>query len=84
MNPSPVARLITFSGIDGAGKSTQIAALNDALAARGLKVSRISFWENAAIFPNFRAGVSLQCFAVKRSENSYLLSATIKTFAHGT
>jgi thymidylate kinase len=60
MKPNQVARLITFSGIDGAGKSTQIAALTAALSARGLQVARIAFWEDAAIFPNFRAGVSLR------------------------
>lgn len=65
MKPNQVARLITFSGIDGAGKSTQIAALDNALSARGLKVCRIAFWEDAAILPNLRAGVSLRIFRGK-------------------
>jgi thymidylate kinase len=60
MKHNQVARLISFSGIDGAGKSTQIAALSAALSAHELKVARIAFWEDVAILPNFRAGVSLR------------------------
>jgi len=60
MSPIPSCRLIAFSGIDGAGKSTQIAALRNSLSARGWKVSQVAFWDDAAILPRFRAGVSLR------------------------
>ena len=57
---SKMVQLISFSGIDGAGKSTQIAALHDALSERGRKVNGIAFWDDAAILARFRAGVSLR------------------------
>jgi len=56
-------RLISFSGIDGAGKSTQIAGLHDALSRRGWKVSGIAFWEDAAMLARLRAGASLRWLA---------------------
>ncbi len=39
---------ISFSGIDGAGKSTQINALCATLAEMGLRVSMIRFWDDVA------------------------------------
>jgi thymidylate kinase len=66
MKTNQVGRLVTFSGIDGAGKSTQIASLQDALSERGLKIVRIAFWEDVAILPRFRAGVSLRMLGGKQ------------------
>jgi thymidylate kinase len=63
MNPMPAGRLISFSGIDGAGKSTQIAALRDSLSGRGWKAVQITFWDDAAILARFRARVSLRVLA---------------------
>jgi len=63
MNSAQVGRLIAFSGIDGAGKSTQIAALRDSLCSHGHKVKQITFWDDVAILPRFRAGVSLRVLA---------------------
>jgi thymidylate kinase len=49
--------IITFSGIDGAGKTTQIEALSLCLQKQGLSVVRLSFWDHVAIWSNLRAGV---------------------------
>ncbi|PYX89347.1 MAG: thymidylate kinase [Acidobacteria bacterium] len=50
--------LVSFSGIDGAGKSTQIERLHAQLTRAGLRVSRLAFWDNIVVLPRFRAGVS--------------------------
>jgi thymidylate kinase len=49
--------IITFSGIDGAGKTTQIESLSSCLHQQGLRVVRLSFWDHVAVWPNLRAGV---------------------------
>jgi thymidylate kinase len=49
--------LITFSGIDGAGKTTQIERLSSYLQEHGFRVLRLSFWDHVAVWPKMRAGV---------------------------
>ena len=49
--------LITFSGIDGAGKTTQIEHLSKFLQEHGLRVLRLSFWDHVAAWSKMRAGV---------------------------
>ena len=49
--------LITFSGIDGAGKTTQIEYLSSWLEKRGLRVLRLTFWDHIAVWSTMRAGV---------------------------
>ena len=41
-------RLVSFSGIDGAGKSTQIQALRARLNEAGVRVSLVTFWDDVA------------------------------------
>ena len=64
MNPnrahsSPDTRpfLITFSGIDGAGKTTQIDGVFSWLQQRGLRVVKLSFWDDIAVWSKMRTGV---------------------------
>jgi len=56
---SPVTHpfLITFSGIDGAGKTTQIDAVFSSLQHRGLRVVKLSFWDDVAVWSKMRTGV---------------------------
>ncbi|HWH58119.1 MAG TPA: hypothetical protein VN682_10845 [Terriglobales bacterium] len=50
--------IVSFSGIDGAGKSTQIQKLREYLAAHGVAVKELTFWDNVVMFPRMRAGFS--------------------------
>jgi thymidylate kinase len=47
-------RSISFSGIDGAGKTTQIRALCNRLKQEGLKVRLIAFWDEIATLTRIR------------------------------
>jgi thymidylate kinase len=49
--------VITFSGIDGAGKTTQIEHLSSYLQKQGLRVVRLSFWDHVAVWSTTRAGI---------------------------
>ena len=51
---SQQCKLISFSGIDGAGKSTQISALCTRLREAGQQVLLISFWDDVARLTRFR------------------------------
>jgi len=57
-SPRSASLLISFSGMDGSGKSTQIEMLCNRLAEAGLTVQRLAFWDNVVAFPNHRAGFS--------------------------
>jgi thymidylate kinase len=48
--------LISFSGLDGSGKSTQIASLCAALHAAGLGARRLAFWDDVVVGARFREG----------------------------
>ena len=54
--------LISFSGIDGAGKSTQIDNLCDRLRSSGLTVKIITFWDDVATLKNLREDVGHKVF----------------------
>lgn len=48
------ATLVSFSGIDGAGKSTQIEALHRRLEEARLQVRVLTFWDDVACFTGMR------------------------------
>jgi thymidylate kinase len=48
------AKIVSFSGIDGAGKSTQIEHLRSTCEQMGLRVRTIAFWEHIAKFKSLR------------------------------
>jgi thymidylate kinase len=50
--------LISFSGMDGSGKSTQIEALRCQLAQAGIPVLRLAFWDNVVGLSKWRAAFS--------------------------
>ncbi|MFY9908943.1 MAG: thymidylate kinase [Candidatus Sulfotelmatobacter sp.] len=61
MYPEPV-KIVSFSGIDGAGKSTQIEALVNWLRTAGLNVKLLTFWDDVVMFSRFREGMSEKVF----------------------
>jgi thymidylate kinase len=47
-------KFVSFSGMDGAGKSTQIGNLRARLTEAGLRVQLITFWDDVARLTRFR------------------------------
>jgi thymidylate kinase len=60
MRPSPVTSkqplLISFSGLDGSGKSTQIENLQQRLTLAGLNVKLLAFWDDVVVGKKYREG----------------------------
>jgi len=48
--------LVSFSGVDGSGKSTQIENLRATLEAQGLRVTLLAFWDNVVVGAKYREG----------------------------
>jgi thymidylate kinase len=61
---------VSFSGVDGAGKSTQIAALRTWLEAQGLRVNTITFWDNIATLTGLREGAGHKIFKGEKGVGS--------------
>lgn len=59
-NSAPL--LISFSGIDGAGKSTQIEHLRDTVRAAGWTVTQRAFWDDVVVLSRFRERVTHKVF----------------------
>src|SRR5947209_7627718 len=48
--------LMTFSGLDGSGKSTQIATVTDYLRKQKMSVVHLAFWDDAVVGKRYREG----------------------------
>lgn len=55
-------KIVTFSGIDGAGKSTQIEGLLDYLRSRGFTPKVYAFWDDVVVLARFREHMSFSVF----------------------
>jgi len=54
--------IVSFSGIDGSGKSTQIESLCKRLEETGLQVRLITFWDEVATLKKIREGAGNKVF----------------------
>jgi thymidylate kinase len=63
-------KLLTFSGIDGAGKSTQIDALLRHLEDRGHRFQLFTFWDDVVAFSKQREHLSLRLFKGEKGVGS--------------
>jgi thymidylate kinase len=63
-------KFVSFSGVDGAGKSTQIEALRTWLEDQGLRVSTIAFWDQVATLTGMREGAGHKIFKGEKGVGS--------------
>jgi thymidylate kinase len=62
--------LVSFSGIDGCGKSTQIEILCDRLCRAGLRVGLLAFWDDVALLKRWREFTSHSVFGSEKGVGS--------------
>jgi thymidylate kinase len=62
--------IISFSGIDGAGKSTQINGLETWLRGAGVHTQLLTFWDNVVVLSRFREFMSHKAFKGDRGIGS--------------
>jgi thymidylate kinase len=67
---SNTVTVFSFSGIDGAGKSTQIDQLRHYLQQVGQRVTVYTFWDDVVAFSKLREGMSLSLFRGERGVGS--------------
>ncbi len=65
-----LVKIVSFSGIDGAGKSTQIHALETWLLQSGLRVKVLAFWDDVVVLEKFREFMSHAAFKGDRGIGS--------------
>ena len=58
--------LISFSGLDGAGKSTQIANLQQFLHSRGFRTKVLQFWDDVVVLSRYREGFVHKVYGSER------------------
>lgn len=63
-------RVLSFSGIDGAGKSTQIKAVLHHLQDHGQRVQLYTFWDDVVAFSKWREQLSLHLFKGEKGVGS--------------
>ncbi len=74
--------LISFSGIDGAGKTTQIENVSSFLQEQGLRVARFTFWDDVAVWSKMRAEVGSQSANSSHGEQKTESSFSSKNNKH--
>src|SRR5258706_16228399 len=62
--------LVSFSGVDGSGKTTQIEALLAWLRDAGLRVHVLRFWNDIAVFGRMRETMSHTLFKSEKGIGS--------------
>lgn len=63
-------KFVSFSGIDGAGKSTQIANLRARLQGAGMRVVLVTFWDDVARLKRIREGAGHTLFKGEKGVGS--------------
>ena len=58
--------LVSFSGLDGSGKSTQIANLRESLDAAGARTVELAFWDDVVVGKRFREGFVHKAYGSQR------------------
>jgi len=58
--------VVSFSGLDGAGKTTQIDNLRELMHSLGLRETMLTFWDNIVVLSRYREGFVHKVYGSER------------------